>query len=168
MQSGHLAHVKDAFHRLGYEPAGPSDDDFTVLWAFHSPFHQRAGEPDVPAMLDALRPGQMVNQLPGAAAFASKQRLAAAAQQLPFLPPSFLLPEQLPELQVHSLPWFSVLPFVNRLACVTGGVSHDTITSIEAGTLTHQSPALSPLIAHDSMLQPLTCMCVQRHCLIMR
>ena len=60
MQSDQLAHVKDAFARLGYEQAESAADDWTVLWAFHSPFHQREGEPDVPALVDKMKSHQMV------------------------------------------------------------------------------------------------------------
>ena len=60
VQSDQLSHVKDAFGRLGYEQADSAEDDWTVLWAFHSPFHQREGEPDVPALVEKMGPHQMV------------------------------------------------------------------------------------------------------------
>ena len=31
-----------------------------MLWSFHSPFHSREGEPDVPALVNSLKPGQLV------------------------------------------------------------------------------------------------------------
>lgn len=60
MQSEHLEHVKDAFSRLGYELADSAEDDWSIMWAFHSPFHQRRGEPNVPALVEGLKPGQQV------------------------------------------------------------------------------------------------------------
>jgi len=60
VQSGHLTHVKSAFNRLGYQLADNAEDDWTVMWAFHSPFHQRQGEPDVPATVRRMNEKQMV------------------------------------------------------------------------------------------------------------
>jgi hypothetical protein len=144
VQTGHLANVKDAFDRLGYDLADSADDDWSVMWAFHSPFHQRKGEPDVPAIVERMKSHQQVfssdlprtailsnspliyiikktlahgmvrlpksrgaaviavgklqvNQLPGAAHFASKSNLAQASSAIPFLPKSFRLPEQMEE-----------------------------------------------------------------------
>lgn len=63
-QSGHLTHVKSAFDRLGYELADSAEDDWSVMWAFHSPFHQRKGEPDVPAIVRRMNEKQMVSRTP--------------------------------------------------------------------------------------------------------
>ena len=63
MQKEHLSHVQDAFNRLGYTLADSADDDWSVMWAFHSPFHQRPGEPDVPALVTGMKPNQQVRNL---------------------------------------------------------------------------------------------------------
>lgn len=63
-QSDHLTHVKSAFDRLGYELADSAEDDWSVMWAFHSPFHPRKGEPDVPAIVRRMNDRQMVSRPP--------------------------------------------------------------------------------------------------------
>ncbi|ODN04837.1 Tubulin polyglutamylase TTLL6 [Orchesella cincta] len=94
VDSGYLAHVFEAFERLGYARVNVSDENWDVLWSHDYPFRV------LNEQLVKLKPSQKVNHFPGSGYITNKMNLATS--DLAYVPKAFQIPKDKNKLMDYA------------------------------------------------------------------